>query len=101
MAGRTAAVVTALALLCAAPAPAAPRAPDGAVPAAPSDLNVPQRPDAGIPFAGEGDLAELILLALGAVVVLVVIPAQLARGVAARRADALGRSARADRPNGS
>jgi hypothetical protein len=59
--------------------------PSGGRPSSPA-RNVQPRNGGGTPFGGESDLAGLILLALGAIVVLVVIPAQVAKGIAARRA---------------
>jgi hypothetical protein len=80
--------------------------PSGSRPATPPSQNVqPQnvqpRSGGATTFGGESDLTGLILLALGAVVVLVIVPTQVAKTVAARRV-ALSRSARSDsrnRPN--
>jgi hypothetical protein len=47
--------------------------------------NEPPRTVAPVPFGGESDLAGIILAGLVAVVVLIVIPSQLAKGVARRR----------------
>jgi hypothetical protein len=81
--------------------------PSGSRPATPPSQNVqpqnvqPRSGGAATTFGGESDLTGLILLALGAVVVLLIVPTQVAKTVAARRA-ALSRSARSDsrnRPN--
>jgi hypothetical protein len=118
MAGKAAALLAALAL-CGALAPLGaakgPRAgggsgtpppaasPSGGRPSTPSSQNVQPRSGGATTFGGESDLTGLILLALGAIVVLVIVPAQVAKAVAARRV-ALSRSARSDpgnRPNGA
>lgn len=118
MAGKAAALLVALALAGATPSvggakgpragggsgtapPAA--APSGARPSQPSSRNVQPRGGGATAFGGESDLAGLILYALVAIVVLVVVPAQVAKGIATRRA-ALSRSARPggrNRPNGA
>lgn len=77
--------------------------PSGSRPSSPSSRNVEPRSSDGTPFGGESDLAGLILFALGAIVVLVIVPSQVAKTVAARRR-ALSRSARSEtgnRPNGA
>jgi hypothetical protein len=102
MAGKAAALLAALALsgaLAQVGVAKGPRAGGGAGTAPPAALpsagraptpaarNVqPRSGGQTTPFGGESDLAGLILLALGAIVVLVVIPAQVAKSVAARRA---------------
>jgi hypothetical protein len=118
MAGKAAALLVVLALLGATPSVGeakGPRvgggsgsAPPAAVPSAglpsqPSSRNVQPRGAGTATFGGESDLAALILYALVAIVVLVVIPTQVAKSVAARRRS-LSRSARSagrNRPNGA
>ncbi|MDX6467813.1 MAG: hypothetical protein QOI27_2853 [Gaiellaceae bacterium] len=117
MAGKAAVLLVALALAGATPSAVAakgPRAgggsgtaPPAAVPSAgrpsPESRNVQPRSGAAPSFGGESDLAGLILYALVAIVVLVVVPAQIAKGIAGRRR-VLSRSARAGRrnpPNGA
>jgi hypothetical protein len=118
MAGKAAALLVVLALLGATPSVGeakGPRvgggsgsAPPAAVPSAglpsqPSSRNVQPRGGGATTFGGESDLAGLILYALVAIVVLVVIPTQVAKSVAARRRS-LSRSARSagrNRPNGA
>jgi hypothetical protein len=83
-------------------------APPAAVPSAgspsqPASRNVQPRGGAATSLGGESDLAGLILYVLIAIVVLVVVPAQIATGVARRRR-VLSRSARSGRrnpPNGA
>ena len=60
--------------------------PSAGRPSSPSARNVQPRSGGGTAFGGESDLAGPILFALVAIVVLVVIPAQVAKSVAARRA---------------
>jgi hypothetical protein len=118
MAGKAAALLVVLALVGATPSvggakgppvgggsgtapPAA--VPSGGQPSQPSARNVQPRSGGSTAFGGESDLAGLILYALVAIVVLVVIPTQIAKGVTARRRG-LSRSARSggrNRPNGA
>jgi hypothetical protein len=118
MAGKAAALLVVLALVGATPTvgvakgprvgggsgttpPAA--VPSAGLPSQPSSRNVQPRSGAANTFGGESDLAGLILYAIVAIVVLVVIPTQIAKGVAARRR-VLSRSARSggrNRPNGA
>jgi hypothetical protein len=118
MAGKAAAFLVALVLVGASPPVGGAKgtraggssgtAPPAAVPSAgrpsqPASRNVQPRGGDATSLGGESDLASLILVALVAIVVLVVVPAQIAKGVARRRR-VLSRSARSGRgnpPNGA